>query len=258
MAKRKIIVLSLMFFCVLFFAAAGGYFLLQKDNFAEPDGDETAAAVLKVAGFDESGQRDPQALRAQFQRRVSVRQLNLDSGELLAAGKGRAAQKRCASLPAAGDPAQIRQRCVLADIYLVHDSSGTIQQIILPVSGKGAKSMMYALVAIDTDGRTVKDLLYYRQNETPLLGARVEDPQWLRQWAGKKVRDERGQPALKVTQNSDGRHDDYTVDGISGATLTSNGVEKSINYWMGPQGYGRFLQRIQQDPAQLSADAARD
>lgn len=257
MAKRKIIVLSLMFFCVLFFAAAGGYFLLQKDNFSEPDGDETAAAVLKVAGLDESGQRDPQALRAQFQRRVSVRQLNLDSGELLAPGKSRAAQKRCASLPAAGDPAQIRQRCALVDIYLVHDKNGTIQQIILPVSGKGAKSMMYALVAIDTDGRTVKDLLYYRQNETPLLGARVEDPQWLRQWAGKKIRDDRGQPALKVTQNHDGRHDDYTVDGISGATLTSNGVEKSINYWMGPQGYGRFLQRIQQDPAQLSADAAR-
>lgn len=256
MAKRKIIVLSLMFFCVLFFAAAGGYFLLQKDNFAEPEGDETAAAVLKVAGLDESGQRDPQALRAQFQRRVSVRQLNLDSGELLAPGKGSAAQKRCVSLPAAGDPAQIRQRCSLVDIYLVHDKNETIQQIILPVFGKGAKSMMYALVAIDTDGRTVKDLLYYRQNETPLLGARVEDPQWLRQWAGKKVRDDRGQPALKVTQNNGGRHDDYTVDGISGATLTSNGVEKSINYWMGPQGYGKFLQRIQQDPTKLSAEPA--
>ncbi len=49
--------------------------------------------------------------------------------------------------------------------------------------------MMYALVALSTDGRTVNDLIYYQQNETPLLGARVEDPQWRRQWAGKKIRD---------------------------------------------------------------------
>ncbi|MDF1245168.1 FMN-binding protein, partial [Escherichia coli] len=46
--------------------------------------------------------------------------------------------------------------------------------------------------------------------------------------------------------------DEYTVDGISGATLTSTGVEKSINYWMGPQGYGQFLQRLASDRNNLN------
>ncbi|MBU5648115.1 FMN-binding protein, partial [Pluralibacter sp. S54_ASV_43] len=44
----------------------------------------------------------------------------------------------------------------------------------------------------------------------------------------------------------------YTVDGISGATLTSTGVEKSINYWVSEQGYGPFLQRLKQDPEMLN------
>jgi len=252
MRKSKIIVLSLMVVCVLCFAIVAVYFLLLKDDAAEPVNEETEAAVLDVAGFANSGHRDEQKLRALFQTRIVTRQLNLDRGELVPAGHTDAEQQRCADLPPTRDPAQIRRRCALVDIYLVRDTAQHIQQIILPVYGKGAKSMMYALVALSTDGRTVNDLIYYQQNETPLLGARVEDPQWRRQWAGKKIRDDQGRPALQVVQDSVGQHDAYTVDGISGATLTSTGVEKSINFWMGEQGYGNFLRHLQDDPAILT------
>lgn len=136
-------------------------------------------------------------MRALFQTRIVTRQLNLDRGELVPAGHTGAEQQRCADLPPTRDPAQIRRRCALVDIYLVRDTDQHIQQIILPVYGKGAKSMMYALVALSTDGRTVNDLIYYQQNETPLLGARVEDPQWRRQWAGKKSAMTRGGPRCR-------------------------------------------------------------
>lgn len=46
--------------------------------------------------------------------------------------------------------------------------------------------MMYAFLALDPDGRTVKNLYYYQQRETPFLGARVEDESWRKQWPGKK------------------------------------------------------------------------
>ncbi|MEN0614510.1 NADH:ubiquinone reductase (Na(+)-transporting) subunit C [Klebsiella indica] len=248
MRKGKLIVLILMIVCVLIFAIVVAWFLLSKDNFAVPDNAATDAAVLQVAGLTRNGQRDPQALKSLYQKRIVVRQVNLDSGELLAPGADSREQKRCVELAAARDPAQIRQRCSLGEVYLVRDNNNEIQQVILPIYGKGAKSMMYALIALATDGRTVKDLLYYQQNETPLLGARVEDPQWRSQWSGKKIRDNNGKPTLKVVQNNPGKHDDYTVDGISGATLTSTGVEKSINYWVGEQGYGKFLQQLQQHP----------
>ncbi len=35
----------------------------------------------------------------------------------------------------------------------------------------------------------------------------------------------------------------YEIDGLSGATITSNGVEGLVNYWLGPDGFGPFLDR---------------
>jgi Na+-transporting NADH:ubiquinone oxidoreductase subunit C len=108
--------------------------------------------------------------------------------------------------------------------------------------------MMYAFLALALDGSTVKNLYYYQQRETPMLGARVEDDSWRHQWSGKRLLDNSGKPALKIVQQPPEHADEYTIDGISGATITSTGVEKSINYWMGPQGYGHFLQRLASDP----------
>ena len=66
-----------------------------------------------------------------------TRQLNLDRGELVPAGQTGEEHQRCADLPPNRDPAQIRRRCALVDIYLVRDTDQRIQQIILPVYGKG-------------------------------------------------------------------------------------------------------------------------
>ena len=113
---------------------------------------------------------------------------------------------------------------------------------------------MYALVALRTDGRTVNDLIYYQQNGDAAAGGEVEDPQWRRQWAGEKSAMNMGGPRLQVVQDNTGQHDAYTVDGISGATLTSTGVEKSINFWMGEQGYANFLRHLQDNPAILTSN----
>lgn len=251
MSKGKIIVASMMLFCVLCFAAVAAWFLLIKSNNAQPTSQQQVAAILQAAGLT-SGKEDEGALNALFEQRVVVRRVNLDSGALLPVASGQEAQQSCVNLAPDQDPAQVHQRCSIADVYLVKNNHHEIQQIILPIAGKGAKSMMHAFIALETDGRTVKNLYYYEQNETPLLGARVEDPQWLSQWPGKKLLNDEAQPALKVVQERAGAHDDYTVDGITGATMTSSGVEKSINFWMGDRGYGHFLQRITIDKKLLS------
>ena len=38
---------------------------------------------------------------------------------------------------------------------------------------------------------------------------------------------------------------DYNVDGVSGATLTGNGVTNMMTYWLGDHGFGPYLQTIQ-------------
>ena len=38
----------------------------------------------------------------------------------------------------------------------------------------------------------------------------------------------------------------YKVDGLSGATITSNGVTGMIEFWLGPNGFGPYLDGFQQ------------
>ncbi|MCU3615509.1 NADH:ubiquinone reductase (Na(+)-transporting) subunit C, partial [Enterobacter hormaechei subsp. oharae] len=121
-----------------------------------------------------------------------------------------------------------------------------IQEIVLPIYGNGLWSMMYAFVALDTDGRTVKGITYYDQGETPGLGGEVENPNWRAQFVGKKVLDDNGQPALKVVKGGARPGDEFAVDGLSGATLTSNGVQHSFDFWMGELGFGPFLKNVRQ------------
>ncbi len=252
MRKGKIIVAVMMLFCVVCFIAVAVYFLLIKSNNAQPSNQQQTAAILRVAGLLNTAKTSDDAMNTLYSQRIIAREVNLDSGELLPLSSRQDVQQSCVNLAPDNDPAQVRQRCGIAPVYLVQNNEHEIQQVILPVVGKGAKSMMHAFIALDTDGRTVKNLLYYEQNETPMLGAKVEDDDWLRQWPGKKVLNDNAQPALKVVQTQNETTDEYTVDGISGATMTSSGVEKSINFWMGDNGYGHFLQRLINDNKILS------
>lgn len=142
------------------------------------------------------------------------------------------------------DPAGIKRRNNIVEIYLVRGADHKINQLILPVYGNGLWSMMYAFVALDTDGRTVKGITYYDQGETPGLGGEVENLNWRRQWVGKKLLNETGQPALKIVKGGARQGDEYGVDGLSGATLTSKGVQHTFDFWMGNEGFGPFLKQV--------------
>lgn len=251
MKKGKIIVASLMLFCVICFTVLAVYFLLLQNNNAEPADEQRIAAIIQVAGLAKADETDARVLQNLYHRRVIARQVDLASGALMPNASSQDTPTTCATLPADRDPAQIRRRCNTGEVYFIHENDN-IQQVILPIQGKGAKSMMHAFIALAPDGRTVKNLLYYQQNETPLLGARVEDPAWLHQWAGKKVLNDQAQPALRIVQKGADPQDVYAVDGITGATMTSLGVEKSVNFWMGERGYGPFLRRLAQNKPVIS------
>mgnify|MGYP004727091743 CR=1 FL=1 len=77
MSKGKIIVVSMMLFCVLCFVAVAFYFL---GNNTQPTNQQQTAAILQVAGLTNSGKDDAQAMKALFDRRIITRQVNLDSG----------------------------------------------------------------------------------------------------------------------------------------------------------------------------------
>lgn len=140
------------------------------------------------------------------------------------------------------DIAGLKRRVRYSTVYIVSDDNGEIADIVLPISGYGLWGTMYGYLALEGDGNTVKGIGYYDQKETPGLGGEVTNPRWKAQWPGKEVYDEDGDVALSVVKG--GGQGIHQVDGISGASLTSRGVDNMIEFWMGPMGFGPFLKNL--------------
>lgn len=140
------------------------------------------------------------------------------------------------------DIAGIGKRSQLANVYLVRDDNNNVETIILPVHGYGLWSTMYGFLALKPDTTTVVGFKYYEQGETAGLGGEVENPSWRAKWPGKEVLNKDGEPVIELVKGN--AQDKNHVDGLSGATLTSNGVENTLHYWLGEDGFGPFLARV--------------
>jgi Na+-transporting NADH:ubiquinone oxidoreductase subunit C len=153
--------------------------------------------------------------------------------------------KLSVSVPKDKDIASIGRRALYAPVYVVMDG-GEPQQYILPVRGKGLWSTLYGYLSVEPDGETVSGLRFYEHAETPGLGDQIEKEGWLAQWPGQKLYDEQGNPQIKVVRGSvqPGPNAIHQVDGLSGATLTANGVTNLIRYWTGSHGFGPYLARV--------------
>lgn len=145
------------------------------------------------------------------------------------------------TIPAEEDIADIRRQVRYPMVYL-EESSGEVSTIVLPVNGYGLWGIMYGYLALEGDGRTVKGISFYELKETPGLGAEVRNPRWTALWPGKQVYDESGQVALSVVKGQGSG--EYEIDGLSGATLTSRGVDNMVEYWLGENGYGPVLEQF--------------
>ena len=149
-------------------------------------------------------------------------------------------------VPAEHDIAGIRRRAKFAPVTLV-ERDGRIELIILPVHGSGYASTIYGFLALRGDANTVVALSFFEHAETPGLGAELDSPEWLAKWPGKSVHDEAGRIRIGVVK---GRVEPgspsaaFEVDGISGATRTSDGVTNMLHFWLGDYGFGPFLERL--------------
>jgi Na+-transporting NADH:ubiquinone oxidoreductase subunit C len=50
--------------------------------------------------------------------------------------------------------------------------------------------------------------------------------------------------AIRIVKGGAKTGDIHGVDALSGATLTSNGVERTLHFWLGNEGYGPFIANI--------------
>lgn len=205
--------------------------------------------ILKVAGLYQPGDD----IEAKFAK-LDARLVDLQSGQYTDQidigdfDMHKAAHDPELSLKLTGDQdlARIRTRSKIMPVYLMRDGD-KLDGVILPVYGYGLWSTMYGLLALGPDGRTVRDVSFYDQQETAGLGGEVANPKWQATWTGKQVVDETGKPRFQLVKggvNPSSPNIDYQVDSLSGATLTSNGVTNLVRFWMGDMGYGPYLDRV--------------
>ncbi|CAK2565466.1 Na(+)-translocating NADH-quinone reductase subunit C [Vibrio crassostreae] len=201
--------------------------------------------ILEVAGIELAGN-----IPALYAENIEPRLVDFATGDFVEGDAAAYDQRKAAKDPAQSiklsaedDIAKIIRRANTGTVYLVKDGAET-SKVIIPVHGNGLWSMMYAFVAVETDGNTVSGITYYEQGETPGLGGEVENPTWRAQFVGKKLFDENHKPAIQVVKGGAPQGSEHGVDGLSGATLTSVGVQHTFDFWLGDMGFGPFLAKV--------------
>ncbi|MDR1064602.1 MAG: Na(+)-translocating NADH-quinone reductase subunit C [Azoarcus sp.] len=215
-------------------------------------------SILAIAGIG-GARLSAGEVRALFERRIEAQVVDLTTGEVSTqfdpasfdALKAAKDPKTSAELPGNKDIALIKRRERFTTVYRLvkDDGSSELEALILPVRGYGLWSTLHGFLAIKPDLNTVVGLGFYQHGETPGLGGEVDNPKWKALWPGKTLFDDEGHTAIKVVKGVAAQGAPHQIDGLAGATLTSEGVNKLLDFWLSEQGFGPYLDKLRRNGA---------
>lgn len=186
------------------------------------------------------------SIQATFAKFVEAKMIDLDSGNFIEGNPNlfderRNARDNSKSDKPDNDIAGINRRSHDAVVYLVRNGAGNVETVVFPIVGSGLWDLMYGYVGLEGDLNTVRSLVYSDHKETPGLGAEVMNPKWKALWPGKKIYNEAGVVKAELVKGGAKADNIHGVDALSGATLTSNGVTRTLQFWFGEEGYAPFI-----------------
>ncbi len=207
-------------------------------------------SILAIAGLGEAGMSGAE-VKALYKERIVAKLVNLETGEFsdefdpntfdpLVAAKD---PQLSDALPPEQDIASIKRRERYSVVYIV-ETDGELDTLVLPVRGYGLWSTLYGFLALQEDLNTVAGLGFYQHGETPGLGGEVDNPKWRSLWEGKELYNDDGELAIQIVKGGvdpQSPKADHQVDALAGATLTSNGVNNLLHFWLGENGFGPFI-----------------
>lgn len=205
-----------------------------------------AAGLLPEDAVTDAEGRDANQLFASFE----VRAVDLDSGRFTEAvdvssyDQLRAARLANSSrmLSEAEDIATIGRRENIGLAYFKLDAVGEIERLVIPVRGYGLWGTLFGFLAIEQDLSSAAGLSFYTHKETPGLGGEVDNENWKASWEGIPLFDASGDPSVRLVKMRSRNASE--IDALSGATITSRGVQNLIAFWTGELGYGPMLKRL--------------
>ena len=162
--------------------------------------------ILSVLGFDQTGDWTDKDIQSMYDNNIN---------EIIISSVGEEVKENNAS----GQ-----------DTYKIYQSrdGNRVKGYAIPISGKGLWGTMYGYFAIEPDASTAKGITFYKHKETPGLGAEVDKDWFKNNFIGKKFIDDSGNlvsiEVIKGFVSDKDPNAKHKVDGISGATVTGNGL----------------------------------
>ena len=108
------------------------------------------------------------------------------------------------------------------------------RKYILPIYGAGLWGPIWGYVSFNSDGKTIYGAYFAHQCETPGLGAEIEKPDFQNQFIDKSVFNGDEFKSVAVVKVGQEPTDREYVHGISGGTITSQGVSDMLEYSLAP------------------------
>ncbi|WP_394131253.1 Na(+)-translocating NADH-quinone reductase subunit C [Shewanella maritima] len=249
--KTLFVVIGLCFVCSMLVSTAA---VLLKPTQLENKLLDKQKYILAAAGLvdDSKGKMARAEIIETYNKYVEAKVVDLKTGDWVDSVDGntfdveKAARTPATSFVPQNDIASVKRVANQGVIYLVRDDNQQLKTVIIPVKGYGLWSTMFAFLAVEADLNTIRSLVYYDftgAGETPGLGGEVQNPQWIAKWKGKKLFNDDGEIAIKVTKNPVVANSEFGVDALSGATLTGNGVQYSLEFWLGEEGFAKFIEK---------------
>ena len=121
---------------------------------------------------------------------------------------------------------------------------------IIPLRGKGLWGPIWGYISLEDDLNTIYGASFDHKTETPGLGAEINKALFQDQFVGKKIFESGRFVSVSVVKG--GASGPYEVDGISGGTITSNGVDAMLKN--GISFYLPYFDRIRSDQMIINAE----
>ena len=220
-----------LFFVFIVTVVLGTMLSFTKDNVKDLQDQNLKAdvqkTILRSLNFDESLLLTNESIEQTFKSSIDAKCVNVE-GEIVECNI---------------EEVDIEKNEDTLPIYIKMDND-EVQGIALPIAGKGLWSTIYGYIALNPDTDSVLGIQFYKHGETPGLGGEVEkkwftdnfvnhplnQPDGEIQYVPKRIRDKSGKIiSIKVVKGGVDYSESNTssihqVDGISGATVTADGV----------------------------------
>lgn len=212
--------------CSLLLSATASVLRERQELNVELDRKLNVLKAFGVAVANERGRKlSEEEVDRYFQDHISEILIDRDTGQVIPGATS-------ADIPKEELKAKTVLEKTRLPLYLWKDE-GEITKYAFPTSGMGLWSVLYGYLALDRDLATVVGITFYKNGETPGLGAEVASDWFQDQFRDKKIYADGELLNIEVVKGAvEGKYpggSDHAVDGISGATMTGNGINTFLN-----------------------------